>query len=537
MSIARRLHDRALELAASALDFGLAPADAAELADHLATCSACARTAGALRGDAALLRNAPATLIPPRRVDDAVAAAIADRSPRTSPQRLLLLVAAAALLLVGLLGVAAAGSFILRTWTTIPTVVLPSPSATAVVVDPTPSPPPAWQLAAIPPMFAGGLSTPVAVAAGPTELAAVGRRTFQDLEGPSGGTGGAWRSTDGLAWEPATSIAELAVGDMIPTSGPEAGLVDVAWGPPGFVAVGIALENGVVGGAWHSGDGLTWTRADLPDSRLARPTAVTWDGSSFIAVGAVETEGSPRAAVWLSADGRSWRRAPDGDAFDIGGYVDTGEYHAWFGPADVTAAADGTLYAVGRTCEIKAGDDTGTCSPYVIRSVGGETWSSVPVPDGAGFSVVLASVAATSTHVVAVSGGEGEGVVVGDEAGWRQIERRGEVPLYQVVAFGEGFLALSTDGNRIALWTSLDGETWTAAPEVPQPSNMTWLRDADLIVAGGQVVIVGWADTGEAEGVGSFAIVGSTELLSAAPGAPVESPPLPSPASPASSGG
>ena len=385
MSIARRLHDRALELAASALDFGLAPADAAELADHLATCSACARTAGALRGDAALLRNAPATLIPPRRVDDAVAAAIADRSPRTSPQRLLLLVAAAALLLVGLLGVAAAGSFILRTWTTVPTVVLPSPSATAVVVDPTPSPPPAWQLAAIPPMFAGGLSTPVAVAAGPTELAAVGRRTFQDLEGPSGGTGGAWHSTDGLAWEPATSIAELAVGDMIPTSGPEAGLVDVAWGPPGFVAVGIALENGAIGGAWHSGDGLTWTRSELPDSTLARPTAVTWDGSSFIAVGAVEEPGSPRGAAWLSADGRSWRRAPDGDAFDIGGYVDTGEYHAWFGPADVTTAADGTLYAVGRTCEIKAGDDTGTCSPYVIRSVGGETWSSVPVPDGAGF--------------------------------------------------------------------------------------------------------------------------------------------------------
>ena len=537
MSTARRLHDRALELAATALDFGLAPADAAELTDHLATCATCARTAGALRGDAALLRR-PATLIPSRRVDDAVAAAIAGRSPRTSPQRLLLLVAAAALLLVALLGVAAAGSFILRTWPTIPTVVLPSPSAPAVVVDPTPSPPPAWQSATIPPMFAGGLSTPVAIAAGPTELAAVGRRTFQDLEGPSGGTGGAWRSTDGIAWEPSTSIAELAVGDMIPTSGPEAGLVDVAWGPSGFVAVGIALEpDGAVGGAWHSPDGLAWTRSELPAPATARPTAVTWDGSSFVAVGAVEEPGSPRGAAWLSADGRSWRRAPDGDAFDIGGYVDTGEHPAWFGPDDVTAAADGTLYAVGRTCEYEAGQDTGTCSPYVIRSVGGETWTSVPVPDAAGFSVVLASVAAASTHVVAVSGGEGEGVVVGDEAGWRQIERRGEVPLYRVVTFGEGFLALSTDGNRIALWTSLDGETWTAAPELPQPSNVTWLRDADLVVAGGQVVIVGWAETGADEGVGSFAIVGSTQLLEPAPEAPVESPPLVAPASPASSGG
>lgn len=536
MNTTRRLHDRALELAAIALDFGLAAPEDAELAGHLATCSACARTATDLRGDAALLRHAPAPL-PSRRVDDAVAAAIAGRSPRTSPQRLLLLVAAAALLLVALLGVAAAGSFILRTWPTIPTVVLPSPSAPAVVVDPTPSPPPAWQSATIPPMFAGGLSTPVAVAAGPTELAAVGGRTFQDLEGPSGGTGGAWRSTDGAAWEPATSIAELAVGDMIPTSGPEAGLVDVAWGPGGFVAVGIALEpDGTVGGAWHSADGLAWTRSELPEPSLARPTAVTWDGSSFVAVGAVEEPGSPRAAVWLSTNGRTWRRAPDGDAFDIGGYVDTGEHRAWFGPAEVTAAADGTLYAVGRTCDFRAGDDTGTCSPYVIRSIGGETWSSVPVP-AASFSVVLASVAASSTHVVAVSGGEGEGVVVGDEAGWRQIERRGEVPLYRVVAFGKGFLALSMDSNRIALWTSLDGETWTAAPEVPQPSNVTLLRDADLVVAGGQVVIVGWTETGAAEGVGSFAIVGSTRLLDPAPEAPVESQPSLSPASPASSGG
>ncbi len=103
--------------------------------------------------------------------------------------------------------------------------------------------------------------------------------------------------------------------------------------------------------------------------------------------------------------------------------------------------------------------------------------------------------------------------MVGDEAGWRQIERRGEVPLYRVVAFGEGFLARSTDGNRIALWTSLDGETWAAVPEVPQPANATWLRDADLVVAGGQVVIVGWTETGADEGVGSLAIVGSTQLL------------------------
>ena len=118
------------------------------------------------------------------------------------------------------------------------------------------------------------------------------------------------------------------------------------------------------------------------------------------------------------------------------------------------------------------------CSPYVIRSVGGETWSTVAVPGASGLSVVLASVAATRTHVVAVSGGEGEGVVVGDEAGWRQIERRGEVPLNRVITFGEGFLALSTDGDKVSLWRSVDGEAWTAVPGVPQPPDVNIIRAA-----------------------------------------------------------
>ena len=139
MSTTRRLHDRALELAAAALDFGLAPAELAELDGHLATCPACARTTGGLRGDLALLRH-PATLLPPRRVDDAVHAAIAGRDPRTSPQRLFVLVAATALLLAALLGVAAAGALLLQRRP--PAVVVdPSPSVPAVVVvDPSASP-------------------------------------------------------------------------------------------------------------------------------------------------------------------------------------------------------------------------------------------------------------------------------------------------------------------------------------------------------------------------------------------------------------
>ena len=48
-------HDRALELAAAAIDFGLSPADDAALTDHLAGCEPCRQTADALRTDAAAI--------------------------------------------------------------------------------------------------------------------------------------------------------------------------------------------------------------------------------------------------------------------------------------------------------------------------------------------------------------------------------------------------------------------------------------------------------------------------------------------------
>ena len=118
----RHEHDRALELAALAIDYGLTAAQSGTLDAHLVTCPACARSAAAMRGDAVALR--PRTMpLPSRRVDDAVFAAIAGRRA-TSPN--LLVLVAAALLLVALLGVAAAaGTLLLRTWRTQPTLVGP----------------------------------------------------------------------------------------------------------------------------------------------------------------------------------------------------------------------------------------------------------------------------------------------------------------------------------------------------------------------------------------------------------------------------
>ncbi len=45
-------HDRALELAAMAIDFELTSAESAELEDQMAACPLCSRAAAAMRADA-----------------------------------------------------------------------------------------------------------------------------------------------------------------------------------------------------------------------------------------------------------------------------------------------------------------------------------------------------------------------------------------------------------------------------------------------------------------------------------------------------
>ena len=398
-----------------------------------------------------------------------------------------------------------------------PETPVPSPTAS-------PTPEPVWQLSSIPPMFIGCCSHPVAVTAGEAEFVAVGDRTFRDNVTPSGGTAGAWRSVDGLTWEPAMASADLAVGDWIPMSGPEPGFVDVAWGPAGFVAVGIALDGepgAVFGGVWHSMDGRDWTRSELPLQTFARPTSVTWNGSQYVIVGVGEAKDAPRAAVWLSPDGRSWRRVTDGAVFDIGHYIDTGEYHGWGGPTDVASAPDGVVYAVGQTCSGTPGmygGDTGvTCRPLVWRSPDGETWTTTE-PEDAATASSFRSVAASNGRVVAVGGPQAAGgqladrparVLIGNGASWQIIEPVGVPRLQRVVAFGQGFLAAATANGEISLWASPDGLAWAAVTGVPQPADVTALRVIDLTVAGDHVVLVGSAEFSSAIGVGGFAIVWS----------------------------
>jgi hypothetical protein len=164
-----------------------------------------------------------------------------------------------------------------------------------------------------------------------------------------------WRSADGMAWSAVNSQSwrdawgGLVIGPMpagwdelqhpIPT-----GLVDVASGPDGLVAIGNSFGNdGLVPMVLHSTDGRDWSPVSLPADSVSPllSAVVPYDGG-FVLVGAVDA--GPRSesatpAGWYSGDGVRWSSAtvnvdpllyPDG----IAGIGEIG---------DVTATSDGLV--------------------------------------------------------------------------------------------------------------------------------------------------------------------------------------------------
>ncbi len=102
------IHDQYLELAAAAIDFELSPAERADLAAHLAECTACRRRIAALEADQREIRRLPAFVLEP-----ATAEAIRDRAlgrrvrPAASSLRLLAIAAVLAVLTIATLAVGA----------------------------------------------------------------------------------------------------------------------------------------------------------------------------------------------------------------------------------------------------------------------------------------------------------------------------------------------------------------------------------------------------------------------------------------------
>ncbi|MCU0483367.1 MAG: hypothetical protein MUC54_03720 [Chloroflexi bacterium] len=511
----QHLHSRALELAATRLDFALTPVEAAELEAHLVVCATCARGAGGLHADAAALRR-PAELATSYRLDAAIGAAIAGRAARRSSGQYLVLLAATVLLLVAMLGVAAAGASFLRE--RLATVVVPSPSAPAVVVVPSPTPqaatePPSPTPAQTPsptpvPTFAAerkwvrvadqaafadaGMS---AVAFGPGGYVAVGCATATELDAAEC-SGAAWTSPDGRAWRRSsvTSADHLRLGGVVA-------------GGPGYLAwaydVGAAF--------WASPDGVEWQRAPtIPSFAYAMVDSVVWFNDRFYAMGS--SDEAPLA--WTSPDGLTWSPVD----LSVGCTTDPPANGGVPVPSGAVVAIDdrliswGSIYADPGYQRLVARSTDGACWDVGLGPTGSsDGWLNVAVryrdglvgvgkqhdgPD-AGAGSITAPIAAWSSPY-----------------GWTWTAASfasgpppGELTL--VANAGGHLVALGTDANMAPIaWGSDDGLTWSEEPSVPDAALEGPVADA---CTGGPC---GYRTTvdGLAAGPGLLVAVGRTEL-------------------------
>jgi hypothetical protein len=117
----------------------------------------------------------------------------------------------------------------------------------------------------------------------------------------SGGACSVWFSPDGLSWR------QLDTGSLFSNSG----VVDVAAGPRGVVAIGYGTEY-MPGPAhvWYSADGSSWKTVELPvPVRSAGPESVAAGPNGFEIVGMLQITdigNNIRPGAWWSRDGLTW---------------------------------------------------------------------------------------------------------------------------------------------------------------------------------------------------------------------------------------
>jgi hypothetical protein len=246
-------------------------------------------------------------------------------------------------------------------------------------------------------------------------------------------------------------------------------LWSVVAGGPGLVAVG---EDGPVGDAdaavWTSVDGSTWSRVAHDEavfggdgSQVMRSVVV--GGPGLVAVGYGQSGDDFDAAVWTSADSATWSRVPhDEDIF--GG---NGNQFMF----DVVAGGPGFV-AVG--ADVSGGD----ADTAIWTSADGLTWSRVP-------------------HDEEVFGGE-------------DVQR-----VWSVTVGGPGLVAVGVAGPSPdvdgAVWTSVDGETWTRVPHdeaVFGGDGVQWMWS--VVEGGPGLVAVGYDESG-ADGDKEAAVWTSTD--------------------------
>jgi hypothetical protein len=465
-------HRRTLALAATAIDWQLAPAERHELDDHLASCSSCARRAQALRQDAARVQNVPQHNTP-ERVRSIVLDATVDRS-RLPQRSRLLLIAAAVLLLAALIGGTVAVGALVRYFDRFALVPLPS---TAPVQAPSPAVLPSPAMTDVPTKT--------------FELSDSGGKIRLDVVDHSGNLVEA-RSLTEAELNAGPQIAEGEQFVLSNAGTPNA--LNFHWSCcAGDKAMSLTIDRDVrhlqfvrwpafysdsIGGEWgllltfsraipadsvqverldagpaaafaNTGEaGLSWRKAPTqPAFAHADVRSVVAGGPGFVAVGAV----SETAAVWTSRDGLAWSRIPHAPAFDFAVMN------------DVTRTSSG-LVAVGEVPGSR---------PAAWTSTDGLRWERAPESATFAAGGAMQHVAAGGLGVVAAGGGKIWFSPDGRE--WERVAETGDV--YDLIVGGPAFVAVGCDLDQVAglcsrarAWTSADGRTWLNANAIGDAS-------------------------------------------------------------------
>lgn len=225
----------------------------------------------------------------------------------------------------------------------------------------------------------------------------------------------------------------------------------------------------------------------LPGSAV---TSITTGGPGFVAVG---FDGTDRAMVWVSIDGLEWKAVP---------------YSIVFAKASMAgvASSNGRLVAVGR--DLTSIDDE-RAAAWTSRD--GVVWRRIVGPDLEGAQMI--SVVPGGPGFVAV-GTLLEGVDASavwtsvDGESWSLVPQQTDLAgsfMWSVASGGPGLVATGWHRNpepSLAFWTSVDGRTWTRSPDV---SNGDGFQGRSVVDMGGKLVAVGDLVTGGAAAIWSSA--------------------------------
>ena len=266
-------------------------------------------------------------------------------------------------------------------------------------------------------------------------------------------------------------------------------LSSVAHGPTGWIAVGEAGSGaGQQPVAVTSADGMSWHRVNGSTAFTgpgACVTAVAAGGTGYAVVGSHMSPGRISAAMWSSADLRSWVQGNN----DAGGTLDGRQQHSM---VDAVAATPGGFVAAGTH---------GLGGVIWTSSDRGQQWSFTDFPASMVPVGALTVVAASGSRIVAAgyevtAGDDGPVMVISTDGGlhWNSPVILG-TPGGQVgrvtalTVNGPGFAAAGQVGpagaQHTVIWRSLNGLSWSkAAPAASGTSAVTALAAAGQTVTG-----------------------------------------------------